>query len=161
MNGLIRRRNRGGHKRDEWNTLTTQFLSDLWKDFDSMFDFPTDITCNVGSRFGYPRMNLRNDEKEYVIEAGIPGLSKEDINVDYSEGVLTITGSNQNSSEVNEDDYYVRELHKSAFSRSVRVDEDHCNVEHIAAEVKDGILTVKIPKKVLDKPPNKRIIEVS
>ena len=158
MNGLTRHRR--GRRRNEWDTFMSECLSDLWRDWENVWAEKNDISCNTGSRFGYPKINLRQDEKEYVVEAGVPGLTKEDVKVDYADGLLTISGKKQNSSEIKEDDYYVRELHKSSFSRSVKVDEDHCDVEHIEAGVQDGILIVKIPKKVLDKPPEKRIIKV-
>ena len=153
MNSLI--------TRSEMGTMVDRLFEDFFRDWQGFTRPARTVALNSSKKFGYPRLNLHQEEDKYVIEAAVPGLKKEEVNVEYADGVLTVSGATQNNSEINDDDYVVRELHKSSFSRSITVDEDHCDVENIEAGVKDGLLTVKIPKKVLDKPPNKRIIEVS
>lgn len=147
--------------RSEFNTLGRRWLDELWNDFDAIMK-PSNLFSTVKSktRFNYPRMNIKSEDKEYVVEAAVPGLAKEDVKVEYSDGMLTISGNTQNEQEDNTNGYVVRELHKSSFTRSVVIDEDLCDVFNIDASVDNGVLKIKIPKKVLDKPEPKRIIEV-
>lgn len=147
--------------RKEFGTMTTRLLNEFWDEVDKFMApslFSTGIARN--HKFSYPKLNIKSLEAEYVIEAAVPGLSKEDVKIEYADGLLTITGSSQNETKESDSGYLVRELHKSAFTRSINVDEDICKVEEINAVVENGVLTVKIPKKVLDKTETKRIIEV-
>lgn len=150
-----------GVPRGELKTMTDRLFGDFWRELDSLMTVPVgQLGSVVGRKYSYPRINVQNLETEYTIEAAVPGLTKDDVQVDYVDGVLTISASSQNEKDEEANGYVVRELHKSSFSRSLNVDPDQCDVEAIEAGVNDGILTVKIPKKALDKPPNKRIIEV-
>ena len=151
MRGLVPRR--------ELRTMTDRLFGDFWTEIDRMLS-PERFASATSAKFRYPKMNIRSLDNEFVVEAAIPGLTKEDVKVDYADGLLTISGSSKNEKNEEQNGYVVRELHKSSFARSVSVDEESCDVEKIEAGVTDGVLTVKIPKKVLDKPPNKRIIEV-
>jgi HSP20 family protein len=145
--------------RKELGTMTNRLFDDFWTEVDRMLS-PNRFVSNTNTKFRYPRLNIRDIETEYLVEAGVPGLTKDEVKVDYDKGVLTISGSTQNQSNQEQNGYVLRELHKSSFSRSVHIDEDVCDVENISAGVENGVLTIKIPKKLLDKPENKRIIEV-
>lgn len=145
--------------RRELRTMTDRLFGDFFRELEEVVITPPGEK-RVKCKYSYPRINIRNLDKEYNIEAAVPGLTKDGVKVDYADGVLTISGSSQNEKNETENGYVLRELHKSSFSRSISVDPELCNVEAIEASVSDGVLTVKIPKKALDKPSNKRIIEV-
>jgi HSP20 family protein len=148
--------------RNEFGTMATRLLNEFWDEVNKSMS-PTLFSTGIARthKFSYPKMNIRSFEDSYVIEAAVPGLKKDDIQVAYADGLLTITGESQNETN-NEDSRYwvIRELHKSSFTRSINIDESVCDTDNISAEVLDGILVVKIPKKQLDTPENKRIIEV-
>jgi HSP20 family protein len=145
--------------RKELKTMTDRLFGDFWNELDSVFGTLNGMSSS-GRKYSYPRINIQSLDNEYSIEAAVPGLTKDNVQVDYANGILTISASSQNEKNENQNGYVLRELHKSSFSRSISIDPDRCDVEAIEAGVTDGLLTVKIPKKVLDKPPNKRIIEV-
>lgn len=149
MGGLITRK--------EFGTMIDRLFGDFWNELD-IFDnkWPT---LSRG-RFSYPKWNIKELDTETVIEAGVPGLSKDEVSVEYTDGRLTISGQKKNSVSNDRNGYLVRELHQSSFARTVAVSDDLYDVENIQAEVKEGLLVVKIPKKVVDKPEPKRIIEV-
>ncbi|MCX7711596.1 MAG: Hsp20/alpha crystallin family protein [Clostridia bacterium] len=90
------------------------------------------------------RADIRETEKEYVIDAEIPGVNKEDIKLDLRDDVLTI--SVEHNEQINEerDNYVRKERRFGSFSRSFYVD----NVKHdgVTAKYDNGILTVKLPK---------------
>lgn len=146
--------------RKELKTMTDRLFGDFWNELDNVLGIPRGALSSESRKYSYPRINIQKLDNEYSIEAAVPGLTKDNVQVDYANGILTISASSQNEKNENQNGYVLRELHKSSFSRSISIDPDQCDVEAIEAGVTDGLLTVKIPKKVLDKPPNKRIIEV-
>ena len=161
--GLVKSNANGLVPRSELGTMVDRLFGDFWNELDTFMTpaLRSDAPLNqVGHKFSYPKLNIQNTEKEYVLEAAVPGLTKDEVKVEYANGLLTVSGSSKNEGETSKNGYVIRELHKSSFSRSVSVDEELCDVENIVAEVENGVLVVKIPKKVLDKPETKRIIEV-
>lgn len=143
--------------RKEVDTVLTRTLDDLWNEFGSLW---SDKSFARTGKHLYPRVNIQDLTSEVVIEAAVPGLTKDSVQVEYVDGLLTISASKQNDANSERNGYIVREMHKSSFSRSIQIDENVYDVNSIDASVKDGLLTVKIPKVVLDKPEKKRIIEV-
>ena len=92
-----------------------------------------------------PSVNTREGEYAYHVEVDLPGVKKEDINVDLKEDVLTISGERKSKSEINEKDYYKQECSYGKFQRSFTLPDD-TDVENIEANSEDGVLEVVIPK---------------
>ena len=101
-----------------------------------------------------------NFDDRVEIEAAIPGLSRSDVDVEVIEGVLTIKGESNQRSGVEDSQYVKRELKRSAFARSFRL-EDNLDETKITGEYANGVLTVTIPKVVpTDAEPVVRRIEI-
>lgn len=124
--------------------------------FDSLFDkMVNQAFPNFGQEFGvnffgnssYPRVNVADLRDEVLIEAEIAGLGKEDVSVEYEDGMLTISGEKKAELENPEIRYVYKELKRSSFKRSFKVDDSALNVEKISAKFDNGILNVRIPKK--------------
>lgn len=99
-------------------------------------------------RRGVPALNVREDEKELALELRVPGLKKEDIHLDYNNGILTISGErNEEKEEKDKDKYLRREFTSYSFHRSFELPEDRYDVAKAEAAYKDGILEVTLPKK--------------
>lgn len=85
-----------------------------------------------------------------MVVAPVPGVSKSDIDLSIVENTLTIRGSRKNERETRESDFFVQECYWGEFSRSiilpVQVKEEGAD-----AELRDGMLTVRIPKAEQDK----------
>ena len=112
----------------------------------------------VNQKSNYPRVDIREDRESVTLDATVPGLSKEDVSIDYEDGHLKISADKQ----IREgDDFIHREIHRSAFSRWFSVDEDEYEVNNISANLVDGILSITIPKKEEAVKPLPRKIEVS
>jgi HSP20 family protein len=107
-----------------------------------------------------PAVNVREDDKNYILEVAIPGIDKKDLKIDVNEDVLTISSENKSESEESKDGYKRKEFSYSAFSRSFYVPEN-VNREEIEANYKDGILTVALPKQEEEKNKITRKIEIS
>jgi len=132
--------------------------------FDSIFDklvgeaFP-ELTKEFGVGFfergSYPKVDLIDEDKNIVIEAEIPGLSREDVKIHVKEGVLTISG-NKFESTNDERRYIKRELKRSSFKRSFALG-DNLDEDKINASFNLGILKITIPKKVQAAPVIKTI----
>ena len=102
-----------------------------------------------------PAVNTRETDDAYYIEVDLPGVKKEDINIDVKDNVLTISGERKIEEERKEDDFYRVESVYGTFERSFTLPED-VDVDKIEAEAKDGVLTVKIPKaQSVEKTPKK------
>jgi HSP20 family protein len=102
-----------------------------------------------------PSVNTREDEKGYYIEVDLPGVKKEDINVDLNDRVLTISGERKFKDEVKEENYYKIETAFGKFERSFSIPED-ADVEGIEAKSENGVLEIFIPK-VKKETPKKKI----
>jgi HSP20 family protein len=92
-----------------------------------------------------PTVNTREGENAYHVEVDLPGVKKDDINVDVKDNVVTISGERKTKKEVKEEDYYKVESAYGKFERSFTLPEN-VDVENIHAESQDGVLEVVIPK---------------
>ena len=95
------------------------------------------------------KTDIKDNGKEYVLEADLPGFKKEDIHVDIEDGYLTISaekGLDKDEQEKESGHYIRRERYAGACSRSFYVGED-VQQEDIKAEFKHGILKLFVPKK--------------
>ena len=107
-----------------------------------------------------PAVNIREDEKNYVLDLAIPGIDKKDLKIDMNEDVLTISSEMKNESEVSKDGYKRKEFSYSTFCRNFYIPEN-VNREKIEANYKDGILSVTLPKQEEGKNKITRKIEIS
>ncbi|MCW8820702.1 MAG: Hsp20/alpha crystallin family protein [Sulfurovum sp.] len=116
-----------------------------FKDFDSFLDnFIEDKGSLIKTDFS-PSVNTREGEHAYHVEVDLPGVKKDDINVDVKDNIVTISGERKTKKEVKEDDYYKVESSYGKFERSFTLPEN-VDVENIHAESQDGVLEVVIPK---------------
>ena len=102
-----------------------------------------------------PSVNTREDEKGYYIEVDLPGVKKEDINIDLNDKILTISGERKFKEEVKKENYYKIETNFGKFERSFSIPED-ADIDNIEAKSENGVLEVFIPK-IKKETPKKRI----
>jgi len=103
-------------------------------------------------------LNVWEEENSYVVEAAVPGFRMEDLEVALCEGQLTLSGRQSAELEVEKEgvSYRHRESVRKSFRRIVSLPEN-VDPDRIEAKLKDGILTIEIPKSESAKP---RKIEV-
>jgi len=99
------------------------------------------------SRFLKPRMDLHEDTEKNLVTATfeLPGLTKDQVNIDVHNGNLTITGSVSETSEQEEHSYIIRERRSGRFSRTIKLP-DATDPKGIKASIENGLLTVTFPK---------------
>jgi HSP20 family protein len=125
-----------------------------------MSDFFNDDFFPVSSKTTLPAVNIREDDKGYVLDLAIPGMDKKDLKIDVNEDVLTISSEVKNESEEKNDGYKRKEFSYSAFSRSFYIPEN-ADREKIGANYKDGVLSVTLPKQMEEKNKISKTIEIS
>jgi HSP20 family protein len=90
------------------------------------------------------RADISETEKEYRIDAEIPGAKKEDIKLDLRDDVLTISVEHNEEVEEERDRYIRKERRHGSYSRSFYV--DNVRNEEVSAKYVDGILSIRLPK---------------
>ena len=107
-----------------------------------------------------PAVNIRESEKNYILDLAIPGLDKKDLKIDINEDVLTISSETKNETEESSDGYKRKEFSFSTFTRSFWIPEN-VEREKIEANYKDGILSVELPKQEEEKNKITREVKIS
>jgi HSP20 family protein len=100
-------------------------------------------------------VNVHETEGELVVEAGLPGVRPEDVDINSAEGLLTIAAH----AMVEEKDYHHQEMRSVVYHRQLMLPVD-CRWEEARADYEHGILTIRIPKRQ-PKAPERIRIEVS
>jgi len=93
---------------------------------------------------GGMRVNLREDEEKYLLEAELPGVNKEEIILKSNDDVLTIAVKRDERIEKKDENYIVRERRYGSMSRSFYFDD--VDFEKVKAKFENGILYVTLPK---------------
>jgi HSP20 family protein len=92
-----------------------------------------------------PSCNVSETPEEYRIEAELPGVKEEDIEVNIEEGVLTLRGERREEKEEKGKKFHRMESSYGSFMRSFTLPED-ADEDKIDADYKDGLLTVRVPR---------------
>ncbi len=119
---------------------------------DSIFDdfFPSLFSgfSRPESKFDrlMPRVDIEEEKDHYLIKADMPGIKKEDLDVEISNGLLTIRSHYDEQSEEKEGKKVIRrERRAGSYFRSFNVGED-VTENMITADFCDGVLKIKVPK---------------
>jgi len=114
----------------------------------------------TGRTSSMPSVNIREDEKKYILDLAVPGMDKKDLKIDLNEDLLTISSEIKNEKEENGDGYKRKEFSYSSFCRSFQIPEN-VNKDSIEANYKDGVLTVSLPKAEEEKQKLSRQVNIS
>jgi HSP20 family protein len=98
-----------------------------------------------------PAMDLVETDDHLVLRADLPGLTKDDVELEVKDGVLTVSGERKAEHEEKSEGFYRVERAFGRFSRSLTVP-DGIDAEAITADFKEGVLEVRIPKPAERKP---------
>jgi HSP20 family protein len=114
-----------------------------------------DDTAKTLSRFGIedlgdggwaPRVDIYETEDSYVVRADLPGIKKEDIEIDVKDSTLAVRGDKKFDGKSDKDNYMRVERKYGKFVRSFRLS-DNVDRSKIEANYKDGVLEINIPKR--------------
>jgi len=109
----------------------------------------------------FPKLNILEYSDRLEIEAELAGLTKDDIDIKIEDGILTLSGLHQSGNhkegkKEEEPRYIVRELRRSFFKRDIVLG-DTLDEESVNATFNNGVLTITIDKKEVDKPKARKI----
>ncbi len=105
----------------------------------------------LGAR-AFPRINLTQDADNYYVEALVPGIEAKDLEMTLQKGTLTLSGERKDSPASEQAKvWHRRERGVGSFLRTVELPGE-IDGEKVAAEYRDGILRVTLPKKEEAKP---------
>jgi HSP20 family molecular chaperone IbpA len=93
-------------------------------------------------------VDVHQTQSEILIRAFVAGVRPDELSISISRDMVTIEGSRMEREQVNEPDYFTRELFWGTFSRSILLPQE-VDVDNAVASAKDGLLTIILPK--LDK----------
>jgi HSP20 family protein len=136
---------------------------DPFADVDTLFSrlvpsgFPRMALESNGRKLDWaPSADISETDKEYLIRAELPAVKKEDVQVTFDDGMITIKGERKQQKEDKNEKYHRMESFYGTFERRFSLPEN-VNSDTIRCESKDGILTVHIPKTEAPKQKPKQI----
>ena len=92
-----------------------------------------------------PTVDLYEEKDDIVVKAELPGLEKDDIEVNLSDNRLTIRGEKKQEEEVKRENYYRSERSYGSFSRTLELPRE-VQTDKVKAAFKNGILEIRLPK---------------
>ncbi len=114
------------------------------REIDTLFDRLMQDSFFTPSTHPGIKVDIREKDDEYLLEAEVPGVSKDQIKVDYDNQYLTISVEQQEEVKEEKDHYICRERRLGKSSRTFHAKD--IDPDGIAAAYEDGILKVKLPK---------------
>jgi HSP20 family protein len=123
--------------------------------FNTVFDTPSPNTGAL--RRWVPAMDLVESDDHFLLRADLPGLSEDDVTIEFEDGTLTVSGERKAGHESKGDGYYRVERAFGSFSRSLTLPQG-VDPEAVTASFDRGVLEVRVPKPEERRP---RRIEIS
>jgi len=118
-------------------------MMSLRENMDRFFDEP--FARRGTDRMYHPAVSIRETKDSLIIEADIPGVKEENIDVEIEDDKVILRGERKHKEETKREDYYHLESSYGTFSRIITLP-GYVDADRAQAEVKNGILEVVIPK---------------
>jgi HSP20 family protein len=107
------------------------------------FDWPQ--LPGLSRENGAPRMDVVDGADAFTVRAELPGVAAKDVEVSVSDNTITIKGTCSHEETRQEGDYWQREIHEGASTRTLSLP-SHVDADRASAKLKDGLLEVTLPK---------------
>ena len=98
-----------------------------------------------------PAVDLKENEQEYTLEADLPGMKKDEIEITVMDNAITLKGERKHETETKEKDYHRVERRYGSFERTFEIPGGF-DADKIAARFDNGVLKVTLPKREEAKP---------
>jgi HSP20 family protein len=96
-------------------------------------------------RFREPAIEIYEEKDDVIIKADVPGMKKEDLDINISGTLLTIKGEKKQEEEVKKKGYYYSERSYGSFLRTIDLPKE-VQIDKARAHFKDGVLELRLPK---------------
>ncbi len=134
-------------------SVNDEISSILNRNFDSLF--PEYIFTEDFDKLTIP-VEIKEKDNEYQVKAELPGVKKEDLDIDIDKNHIIINAKKEEDIEEDTKSYRKSEFRYGEFSRSVYFPMD-IDVEKTNAKLEHGILKIKAPKVIAEKSQNKKL----
>ena len=124
--------------------------SEMNRLFNTVFDQPSSSSGNVLRRW-MPAMDLVESGDHFVLRADLPGMSEEDVNIEFEDGTLTVSGERKAEHAEEKEGYHRVERSFGAFARSLTLPQG-VDAEAVTASFDRGVLEIRVPKPEQRKP---------
>lgn len=129
--------------REEMDRLFDSFLSGFPTGFPTFGRVPS---LRSDGEFLVPSVDVRESDREVVIEADLPGIDEKDISVTLQDGVLTLRGEKKAETKEERENYHLMERSYGSFQRSLRLP-DTVDEDKVEARFDKGVLKITMPKR--------------
>ena len=130
---------------------TQERLNQLYEDFMPMKEWGS-------GKIFTPAVDIKEEEDKLVVTTDLPGINKEDIEINLKEDMLEISAKSRKEKETEEEGYIRKEREYTRFYRAVRLPTS-VKEEESTAKIENGVLTMTLPKMKLEDPVKKIRIE--
>lgn len=136
------------HNRKNRSLVDRDFygLDGFYNMLDDFYNWPRSLTRDTF------KIDVQENDNEYVIEAELPGVNKDEVNIEMNEGRLSISIQREEIKNEENKNYVHKERRYSSMSRSIYLEE--AKSEGIKANLENGVLCITVPK---DSKPNNSI----
>jgi HSP20 family protein len=150
MANLLRRGNGGepqqqGLARREFDPMRLMRDMMRWDPFREMM--PSLFGMAEPASFS-PAFEVAEHKDRFVFKADMPGVKESDLDVKLTGNRLTVTGKRESEHEEKADTYYACERSYGSFTRAFTLPPEQVDLDHVTAELKNGVLSVVIPKRM-------------
>ena len=142
MANIVRRENQGvghGAAGQRWDPFRVMDALLRW------YLFRDDLSGLPGADFT-PRFEVKETKEGYLVKADLPGVKEGDVEVSLNGNLLSVKGQREEEHHEQGESYYTSERTFGSFARTFTLP-DSLDSEHVDAELKDGVLTVRVPRR--------------
>lgn len=125
----------------KWTPFFEEPFEDIEKTFGRFMPSFPQADKNIFS----PAIDMYEDKDHVIVETQLAGVDPDDVEISIENGVLSIKGESEKKSEVEEKDYYRKEIRRGSFYRSIQLPA-HVVADKAEASSDDGVLKISIPK---------------
>lgn len=132
-----------------WNPFREMMT--LRNEIDRLFEETMEWPTLERRTFGDLALDLSEQDDAYIVEAAVPGINPDDLDIHITDNVLTIQGEFKQERDEEKKTWHLRERRYGSFTRSVRLPM-RVNADEVTADYKDGVLILTVPKAEEAKP---------
>lgn len=116
-----------------------------FEDMDKMFDNFSPSIGGVAHSGFTPAIDMYEDKNNVIVETQLAGIDPDKVDISIENDVLTVQGKSEKKTEVDEKEYYKKEIRRGSFYRSVQLPAHVLN-DKAKAEANEGVLKITVPK---------------
>ena len=130
---------------DEISSILSRNMDGLFPDY----SFPEEDKLSMP-------VELREKDKEYIIKAELPGVKKEDLDIDMEDNYITVNAKKHEEQDEEYDGYKKSEFSYGEFARTIYFPQE-IDINNTKAKLDHGVLKITAPKKILEKNNKKKL----